>query len=174
MTELPIHEAWLTLTPEQNAAGGEFPVRVRRAGTRLTLAVRVPPGQAEDTILRLPGLKVGDERVDVHVHRAIRPLMRAWPVAAIGSAVFLAGWLGGPWMPGLFGGIVLLGLAGFAKVTGRLPFASGPGRRLRDAIFLAWLLVVGAAATSGLAVLRGLDPADARPDPSPPAADAGR
>jgi hypothetical protein len=173
MTDLPIHEAWLTLTPEQNAAGGEFTVRVRRAGARLTLAVQVPPGQPEDTILRLRDLKVGDERVDVHVRRAIRPLMRVWPVAAIGSAVFLAGWLNGPWMPGLFGGLVLLGLAGFARVTGRLPFASGPGRRLRDAIFLAWLLVVGAAATSGLAVLRGLDPADARPEPPAAAPDAG-
>lgn len=173
MSALPIHEVWLTLTPEQNAAGGEFTVRVRRAGVRLTLAVRVPPAQSEDTILRLRDLQVGDERVDVHVRRAIRPLTRVWPVAALGSAAFLAGWLGGPWMPGLFGGIVLLGLAGFARVTGRMPFASGPGRRLRDAVFLAWLLVVGAAATSGLAVLQGLDPTTARPAPPSGAADGG-
>ena len=160
MTQIPLtdasqHEAWLTLTPDQNARGGEFPLVVRRGGRRMTLAVKVPAALDEDTILRLPAVRLGDEMVCVLVRRAVRPLMPTWPLAALGAGVLAWSFLNGWPVWSLFGALTLFGIAIFGKVTGRLPFGAGPGQRLRDGLFLVWLVIVSAAASSGLAWLTG-------------------
>jgi hypothetical protein len=150
MSALPPIELWLTLTPEENVAGGEYPIKTRRNGVALTLKVQVPPGLPDDEVLRLRGVDFNGERYDLHVRRVVRAKLPGWPATLIGAALFTGSWLWGQWLWGLFGGLFLIGFGLYGRITGWVPLAGGPARRVWDLAYLAWLTGVVAALSGWL------------------------
>lgn len=149
MSDRPGLEVELYLTPGQRAAGGEYPLTVRHGRARVQLMVTVPAGMPEDGVLRLTDIPVGDRRYDLYVRPVVREPLPSWPVTLLGAGLFLTGWLRDRAPAWMFGGVILLGMGLYARITGRMPIA-GRRTQARDLLFLMWLIVVAMALVTWL------------------------